>query len=294
MQEREINILIIEDNKEYTQFLEKVLKGVGYKTWVASTGKEGISLAKNRSFATIITELHLPDMNGKEVTQKMLKVNFNVSVVIITTYTFIKSAIEAMEEGAYGYITKPFNPSEVRIVVERAIERFFLLSSGREKEHFAELSVKDGLTGVYNRRFLNVYMTNKISIMKRKAEKLSILMIDIDHFKQYNDTKGHMAGDELLKKMCRLFQESIRTEDIIFRYGGEEFIILLEYTDKKGASLVAERIRSLVNLYMPTTVSVGVGTFPDDGVALEELLSKTDVALYKAKETGRNKVCLVE
>jgi diguanylate cyclase (GGDEF)-like protein len=292
--EQEINILIIEEDKEHALFLEKVLKGVGYKTWIAYSGKEGISLTKSRNFATVVTELHLPDMDAKKLTQEILKINSNISVVIITTYTFIKSAIECMEEGAYGYITKPFNPSEVRIVVERAAERFLLLSSGREKERFVELSVKDGLTGVYNRRFLNVYMTNKISIMKRKAEKLSILMIDIDHFKQYNDTKGHMAGDELLKKMCKLFQESIRAEDIVFRYGGEEFVILLEYTDKRGASLVAERIRSLVNLYMPTTVSIGVGTFPDDGVTLEELIAKTDAALYKAKETGRDKVCVVE
>lgn len=289
----EINILVIEDKKEDAMFLESALQSQGYKVWVASNGEEAMKLFKTMHFAVVVTELHMPGMDGIEITKEMLKTKPNINVVVVTPYTFISSAIEAMEEGAYGYITKPFNPSEINIVIERAIERHFLLSSEEDRKQFAELSVKDPLTGVYNRRFLKIYIPNKISLMKRVSEKFSLLLADIDYFKKYNDSNGHLAGDELLRKMCKLFRETVRHEDFIFRYGGEEFLIFLDHTDKKSAILVAERIRNLVNLYMPTTVSIGLGTYPDDGNSLDDLFSKVDQALYRAKEMGRNRVILV-
>jgi diguanylate cyclase (GGDEF)-like protein len=288
----EVNVLLIEDKKRDLTALENILRECGYKVWSAHSAEEGIKLVKNRPFAVVVTELYMPGFNGIDVTKAALKLQPRISVVVITAYTFISTAVEAMEEGAYGYVTRPFNPAEIRIVLERAIERFFLLSSDKKKEHFAELSVKDGLTDVYNRRFLKMYLKNKTSLANRSYDKFSLVMIDIDHFKRYNDTKGHLAGDELLRKMCELFKEAVREEDVIFRYGGEEFVIYLAHTDKPGAALVAERISSVINLYMPTTVSMGVATFPDDGTDLEELVSKADGALYKAKETGRNKICL--
>lgn len=286
----EINVLVIEDKKEDASYLEDILHSQGYKVWIASSGEEGMKLFKNIPFSVVITELHLPNLNGTEITKEILRTKPNLSVLVITAYTFISSAIEAMEVGAYGYITKPFNASEINIVLERAIERYFLLSSEEDRKQFAELSVKDPLTGVYNRRFLKIYIPNKISTMKRLAEKFSLLLADIDYFKKFNDSNGHLAGDDLLRKMCKLFRETVRHEDFIFRYGGEEFLIFLDHTDKKGAIMVAERIRNLVNLYMPTTVSIGAGTFPDDGASLEDLFGKIDQALYKAKEMGRNRV----
>jgi len=290
---QDINILVIEDKKEDAGFLEETLKSQGYKVWLASSGEEGLKLFKGIPFAVVVTELHMGEMDGVEITKEMLKSKPNINVVVITAYTFISSAIEAMEEGAYGYITKPFNASEINIVLERAIERYFLLSSEEDRKQFAELSVKDPLTGVYNRRFLKIYIPNKISLMKRVSEKFSLLLVDIDYFKKFNDTNGHLAGDDLLRKMCKLFRETVRHEDFIFRYGGEEFLIFLDHIDKRSAQMVAERIRNLVNLYMPTSVSIGLGTYPDDGNNLEELFSKIDQALYRAKETGRNKVIIV-
>jgi diguanylate cyclase (GGDEF)-like protein len=289
----EINVLVIEDKSEEAIFLESTLQSQGYKVWVDSTGEEAVRLFKTAPFAVVFTELHMLGMNGIEITKELIKIRPNVSVIVITAYPFISSAIEAMEAGAYGYITKPFNPTEINIVLERAIERFYFLSSDEEKKQFAELSIKDPLTGVYNRRFLKIYIPNKISSMKRVAEKFSILLIDIDYFKKYNDTNGRLAGDKLLREMCELFKQSLRNEDIIFRYGGEEFLIFLDHADKSRSSMVAERIRNLVNLSMPTTVSIGVGIYPDDGWDLDELIANVDKALYKAKESGRNKVCLL-
>ena len=104
----------------------------------------------------------------------------------------------------------------------------------------------------------------------------------------------HPAGDEVLRNACKTFVESLRKGDMVFRYGGEEFLLFLDNTDKKGALLVAERIRKAISLYLPTTVSLGISSFPEDGTELEELISSADKALYKAKETGRNKICVSE
>jgi diguanylate cyclase (GGDEF)-like protein len=289
-----INVLVIEDKPEDSTLLETTLKNAGYKVWTTSNGEEGIKIMRNVPFSVVVTELHMEPTSGSEVITEALKINPDISIVVMTAYTFIELAVEAMELGAYGYITKPFNISEIKIVVKRAAERTNLLSSKKEKEQFAEMSVKDALTGVYNRRFLRVYLNNKIFMMNRMIEKFSVLMVDIDHFKRYNDTNGHQAGDELLRKACKLFHESIRKGDMVFRYGGEEFLIFLDNADKESAFVVAERIRNTVSLYLPTSVSIGVGTFPEDAEDLDQLVAKSDAALYKAKETGRNKVCLSE
>ena len=117
-------------------------------------------------------------------------------------------------------------------------------------------------------------------------------MIDVDNFKKYNDMHGHMAGDELLKSLTNLLVHSIRNLDMVFRYGGEEFVVMMVETDKKGATLAAERILNLVHLSLPTTISVGLSEYPNDAKEKDDLISKADQAMYKAKTTGKNKVCL--
>jgi diguanylate cyclase (GGDEF)-like protein len=286
-------VLVIEDNQESAKKLEGILKNIGYKYWIISDPKEVVGMLKTTSFAVVLTELRMPYMNGVEVTKAVLSVSPATSVVVMTPYSFISSAVEAMEAGAYGYVTKPFIPAEIRIVLERAIERYTMMLKEDAKEYYRGLSVKDGLTGVYNRRFFNLQMKNKITMLRgERYRKFSILIIDIDDFKKYNDTKGHLAGDSLLRELGKLFQDSVRDGDIVFRYGGEEFVILLEGATKKEAAMIAERVRTIVNLYAPATISIGVATFPDDGETERELISKADNALYSAKRTGKNKVCV--
>lgn len=287
----EVNILIIEDNKEISSVLENTLKEIGYIVWVAAEPKEGLDLMRSNSFVAVITEVHSSKMNGIEVVRNVHKISPETNVIVLTFYSFIHAAIEAMEAGAYGYITKPLNTSEIRIILERAAERFFLFSSSAEKDYYAQLAVLDGLTGLYNRRYFKELMSLEFSRVKRNASSFSLLMIDVDNFKIYNDTKGHPAGDELLKKAAQVFKNSVREVDLVCRYGGEEFIIMLSQTDKKGAQIVAERMRVQVSLYLATTVSIGIATFPDDAQESQALIEKADVALYKAKQTGKNKWC---
>lgn len=288
----EINILVIEDNAEAAAILENTLRDVGYRVWVAAEPREAMDLLRNNAFAVAITELRSAKMNGVEVTKKAVKISPQTSVIVITFYSFINSAIEALEAGAYGYITKPLNTSEIRIVVNRAVERYFFSTSDMEKKYYAQLAMLDGLTGLYNRRYFKELLNMEFARLKRHTSDLSLLMIDIDDFKGYNDTHGHPAGDELLKKVSEVFKKSLRETDIICRYGGEEFLAMLLQTDKKGAQIVAERLRMQSSLYLPLTISVGIATYPHDAKDIDNLIEKADALLYKAKQSGKNKVCV--
>ena len=288
---QEVNVLIIEDDKNLALVLDETLKHNGYRTWLADGPKEGLTILTSTPCAVALTELHSSKMSAIQFIQEAHKISAQTSIIVLTLYSFIRSAIEAMEAGAYGYITKPLNTSEIRIVVERAVERYLLLSTGDEKDYFVDLAVRDGLTGLFNRRYFNELIKIEISRLKRAPSSLSLLMLDIDNFKNYNDTQGHPAGDELLKKAAQVFRNCVRAVDIVCRYGGEEFIVMLTQTDKGAAQIIAERLRMQAGLYLPTTISIGVATLPQDAQNVEDLIQKADDALYQAKKSGKNKWC---
>ena len=181
--QQEINILVVEDDVAASGVLESTLKSSGYHVWLTRDPQEGLEFLRSNSFAVAITELHLPKMNGIQFTHQAHKISESTNILVLTPYSFISSAIEAMEAGAYGYITKPLNTSEIRIVVERAVERYFLLSTSDEKDYFVDLAVRDGLTGLFNRRYFNELINVEINRLKRSPASLSLLMLDIDNFK---------------------------------------------------------------------------------------------------------------
>jgi diguanylate cyclase (GGDEF)-like protein len=161
-------------------------------------------------------------------------------------------------------------------------------------------AITDGLTHVYTRRYMLERFQEELRRCIAKGMKISFLMIDVDHFKSFNDHYGHLTGDHILREMSRMIKENIREIDIAGRYGGEEFCVVMPDTPKDGAHLAAERIRcaiekNVIKAYdtsLNITVSVGAATFPDDGKTIEELIDRADKALYRAKSEGRNRVCL--
>ncbi len=167
-------------------------------------------------------------------------------------------------------------------------------------QRLQELAITDGLTGVFSRRYSLERLEEEIERSNKFNHKFSAAMLDIDHFKSYNDRYGHLVGDAILKEVSRATKDSIRQIDLIGRYGGEEFLIILTETDKDQAVFAGERIRksiedNVVRVYdeeLKITVSIGISTFPDDAKDKDTLIDKADEALYKAKETGRNKVCV--
>ncbi len=172
----------------------------------------------------------------------------------------------------------------------------------RTNEALQKLSSRDHLTGAFNRRMLDIDLAEKLEEAKVREEHVSLIMLDIDHFKRINDTYGHQVGDYILKSLVRIIHSKLRSEDAIYRYGGEEFVIILPGAGKKNAIKVAERLRKVIENYPFTyrkeqppikislTCSFGVATFPEDGTTPDELIRKVDKALYKAKEGGRNRV----
>jgi diguanylate cyclase (GGDEF)-like protein len=202
------------------------------------------------------------------------------------------------DRGEVGYLTRVFNHMVTRLREGRdelAASNAALSEKNRE---LRELSVTDGLTGLYNHKHLLETLATEVARCRRLKHPFSILMIDLDHFKEYNDTHGHLAGDAVLSRISALFKESIRNIDYAARYGGEEFCLLLPEVGIDGAVRAAERIRLLVagetfgseDQPASVTVSIGVAEFPEHGDGPEALIATADAALYDAKRRGRNRV----
>ena len=174
----------------------------------------------------------------------------------------------------------------------QAIENTMLYKS---KEH---LSVTDGLTGLYNHRHFQEQLEVEVKRAQRYDLSLSLIMIDLDHFKEFNDTYGHLEGDGLLRKIAQILKSSLRETDLVARYGGEEFSVILPETDKEGASIAAERVRKTISeqtfgeVGAKMTISLGVASYPDDACLRADLIRQADEALYRAKREGRNRTCL--
>ena len=200
--------------------------------------------------------------------------------------------------GEVGYLTDVFNKMVAKLrrsQEDLAAVNNTLTMTNRELQ---ELSTTDPLTGLYNRRYMIDTLAKELSRAERAKDCCSVLILDIDHFKNYNDTYGHMAGDDLLIKAGTLFVRSIRNIDFAARYGGEEFLIVLPGQDVEGAVEVAERIRKEISAetsntddsHELVTVSIGVAAYPDNGTTVTDLIESADAALYQAKEGGRNRV----
>jgi diguanylate cyclase (GGDEF)-like protein len=219
----------------------------------------------------------------------------------VATHNSVPQAVEAMKAGAYDYITTPFNTDELGMVILHALERKKLQEEVKDKHIYQEMAVTDSLTGLYNRRYFDELLIREEARAKRYPQQFSLLMIDIDDFKKFNDTYGHPSGDNILKTMGRILLGRIRNTDYVARYGGEEFCIIAPHTGKKNASVFAARLADIVAKEQFTlsdavkasvTVSIGVANFNDDAQTKEELLQKSDDALYQAKKLGKNRVCL--
>lgn len=290
MEASQLKILLIEDKKEDSLLVEKVLRAEAYDLTVVSDARQGLKALKQGVYHIVITEMHIGASNAADITKTALDYNPDAAVIVMTVHSFVSNVIDIMEQGAYGYILKPLNEKEIRIVVRRAHERMIVISSGAQNEELTEMSVKDALTGTFNRRFMNIFLAKKIEKSSAEGASFAIVMCDIDFFKKFNDTYGHQAGDDILKEAAQVFIDATRDSDAIFRYGGEEFLIYLNNITKPVALEVADRIRNMFAIYLPATISMGVAAFSDDADTMENLIMRADAALYASKKNGRNRV----
>ena len=260
---------------------------------------DAVNVVKNKSYSVVMLPIDALGIKNVEVVRQLREAKSDTPMIVITTHSSVPLAVEAMKAGAYGYITKPFNFDELKLVILHASEWHKLMGEAKEKQIFQEMALVDSLTHIYNRRYFDELLDREVKRALRYPQKFSLLLIDLDDFKHYNDTYGHVAGDNVLSALGKFLISISRNTDFLARYGGEEFAIITPQTDKNAASFLATRIVLLVaNTAFgeaskgQITMSMGVATFGDDAKTKEDLIKCADKALYQAKKLGKNKVCL--
>ncbi|MBU2631369.1 MAG: diguanylate cyclase [Proteobacteria bacterium] len=229
-------------------------------------------------------------MNGFDVCKKLkLLPGFkDTPVILLTVKTEISDIVKGFQIGVVDYVTKPFNPIELMARVGTQLE----LKSSRDL--LRQMALTDGLTKLYNHGYIHERLAQEISRSRREKQPVSVIMFDLDHFKNINDTYGHKIGDEILVMIASLIKELLRKEDVAGRYGGEEFLIILPNTDGQGAVIVANKIKTKIQNHtfpqkgLSVTISGGVCSF--EGEDANNLIMKADQLLYQAKEKGRNRI----
>lgn len=305
-------ILIVDDVPVNIQLLKTYLGSEGYHIITASDGSEAIEQVKKWNPDLILLDVMMPKMNGFEVCKIIksdMKTQF-IPIIIVTALNELDDKIKGMDSGADDYLTKPFNKLELMARVRSLLRTKYLhdelqdkiIQLQKAKEELRRLAITDGLTGLYNYRYLKDQLNQELNRAHRHELNISLVMIDIDYFKHYNDTNGHPAGDQLLKKMGHLLKNNVRNIDLAARYGGEEFALVLIETNQEAANIVAEKIRKLVEDHKfahessqpdgKITISAGVATFPDDAEDFDTMVAVADQRLYRAKQSGRNTVVI--
>ncbi len=290
-------ILIVDDAPINIQVLNEVLKGE-HRIFFATSGRDALTIANSTHPDLILLDIMMPEMDGYEVC-RILKADpslKDIPVIFITAMSQEKDERAGFEVGAVDYITKPFNPNIVRLRVRNQLEM------KRQRDMLEQLSLLDGLTDLPNRRAFDGYFDREWRRGLRNGSELSLIMLDIDCFKAYNDSYGHVAGDDCLKRISRALAGSLeRAGDFVARYGGEEFICILPNTDAAGALAIADKLRLAVEaLHIPhqsspvspyVTISLGVATvYPNMVSVPETVIDRADAFLYQAKRDGRNRV----
>ena len=290
--------------------MTRFLKKAGYEVDAVADGSAALDRMTRRYYPILITDWEMPEMDGIALCKAVrgLQLDGYVYALLLTARDSKEHIIAGLEAGADDYLIKPVHEPELiaRLIAGRRILALeHSLRAANERNRI--LSITDALTGAYNRRYLMEQLPREVDRCRRYAYPLSVLMCDIDHFKQLNDARGHAAGDDVLQQFAARMQKSIRsTSDWVARYGGEEFLIVLPDTGHEGAMVVAEKMRSIMTASpfvtragdVQITASFGVASTtshgPDLSLKVETLIRTADECLYRSKQTGRNRSTGVE
>jgi len=295
---KDIHILIVDDDKSIRTTMHKYIENAGYSPQLASSAEEALEIIKDNAFHVVITDIILPGMGGLELT-KIIKKNNGSDVIVVTGYSDDFSYEEAINIGASDFVIKPVRLEELLLRLRRVLkERQLTEERIRMMEKLQKLAITDGLTKLYNSRSFYSQLELEVDRYNRYKHPLSLLLLDIDHFKDFNDTYGHLEGDKVLVKFSQIIKSCLRTNDSAYRYGGEEFTVILPETGGEEAKTVAQRIRSTLEAenFAPQTgenvcitISIGVTQYyPKE--ELSTFIQRADKAMYLSKQNGRNKV----
>jgi two-component system, cell cycle response regulator len=293
-------ILVAEDSRVVRAILREPLRAHGYRVLEAADGEQALALCVAELPDVVLLDVEMPVLDGHQVLARIKQQPelADVPVVFLTARATTEDVVQGLRLGAHDYLRKPFEASELLARVSAALRVKSLQDELRRRNlELDQMSRTDALTGLYNRRHLEERLGEFVSLARRHGEDLAAAMIDLDHFKRINDTAGHPAGDAVLQVTAERLRGILRAEDVLGRWGGEEFLALLPRTDTAGAQLAAERMRQAVAgppIPLPeggevrVTASIGAAAGVDQGA--DGLVQRADAALYEAKATGRDRV----
>lgn len=301
-------VLIIDDTEAFRRRVERVLAATGLFSEIitANDGIEGFKVLLSRPIDLILCDLVMPGFDGyKFLSLRQSKPEFHeVPVIMLTGEEQVRAKVRGLDAGASDYLTKPFHDEELVARVKVHLKIKALQDELRDKNtRLEELSRTDELTGLCNRRYFMEQLRMEFLRAKRYALPLVFAMADVDHFKAVNDNYGHLVGDQALVNVADALAQTVRVHDIVGRYGGEEFCIVMPHTNFAGGSQAAERCRLRVQEsglrvdsgdVLKVTVSLGVVCLLGGNIeTVEELIRIADEALYEAKDRGRNCAVIV-
>lgn len=310
-----MNILVADDEFAIRGLVGELLTDEGHVVTLAEDGEDALEKFKKEWHEIVFSDIRMPKMTGIELLGEIKKMTELTQFIIMTSHASIDNSIAALKKGAFDYILKPFDDLEVVVdAANRAIanlsaireQQYLLNTLSRQNEElgtlnkkFRELAIRDGLTGLFNHRHGEDRLVDEVDRARKFNRNLSLLFIDLDNFKFFNDKHGHLAGDEVLHSLGKLMSGATRDSDTVARWGGEEFIIIAPETNEQQACQLAETIRKLVAEYAfphanqqplgHVSLSIGVATMSDGIANAEQLLKLADKAVYRAKESGRDR-----
>jgi len=300
------HILLIDDDAVQAKNVTRSLLKLTQNVRVISDIRDLDDLNPTYAPDVIIISCQLEEGDPLRVTVTLRVKDFlrYTSFVLMTEEDDMSIIIKGMELGVNDYIHYPVDENELIARIKTQLKRKKYQDSLRDGlDKSVSLSIKDGLSGVYNRRYFDNHLLHMITKSEKSSKGLGLLMLDIDYFKEVNDTYGHQAGDVIIKELADILKNALRVTDIVARYGGEEFIAAIYDVSPESSIEVAERIRDIVERHdfivpsskkpLKKTVSIGI-SFYRNGITAEKFVEEADKAMYEAKETGRNKVCMFQ
>ncbi len=288
-------LLIVDDDECQRRLLQRLLRADGYEVDDAASGAEALAKLRRERVDVVLLDVGLPGDDGFTVCEKIRDaLPLPPPIVFVTGHADVADRVHGLDVGGRDYIVKPFDPTELRARVRAAIRARLAV------EQLESRAALDPLTGLLNRAQLDERIERAVRGAKRSGRPLSALMIDVDRFKSVNDTFGHLVGDQVLVETAGRLQRVVRPSDMLVRYGGEEFLLLVPDTSTGEAAAIADRLRHFISCEPYTiesadrsrlwiTVSIGVGSWRP-GEKGDGLIRAADEALYRAKSNGRDRV----
>jgi diguanylate cyclase (GGDEF)-like protein len=291
-------ILIIDDDSCIRNSIHEFIGMAGYKSFETSSAEEALEILKTNTIHVVITDIRLPGMNGLELTD-LIKNSYDTDVIVITGFIGDYSYEEAINKGASDFVSKPIRFEELLLRLRRVLrERNITKERTLMLKRLQDLAITDGLTKLYNSRYFYKQLDSEVNRSKRYNHPLSLLFMDIDHFKHYNDNYGHLEGDKVLAGIGKVIKSCLRKMDTAYRYGGEEFTVILPETSRGEVMTVAKRIKDAMDneKFSPQsgksvsiTISIGATEYCRDE-RISEFVQRADKAMYLSKQRGRNRI----